>query len=258
MSDHGKASKGDVDGALSYEELEAQAAAMRGALEGVWAVCSREMWPKVGRALEPPAGKELLERLAKMRRERNLLRDPVRILADIFDDNEQRKRLWTGFINPYDLEDDDYLEVRIELSLVRQARDALREVEATPEKIRAMKNALQRIEAYKDYGYGSEGSGARADKDEALRLLRRHIPQDAHQSLEPTGLPRPDDQSPSEWLAEAGRLEDTLRSIAARAESFTDGQPENEIFHALMVEFPTEATKALAKSPGGVPRPAPG
>lgn len=227
----------------SYEELEAQAAAMRGALEEVWSVCSKEHWPRVGDALKPDAGRELLEELEKTRHERDLLRYPLRDIVPFLDSHDQAVLLSRNPLNHIPNDDEDCIELQVQLGLLRDARKALQAVEATPEKISGMKRALGEIEAYSNFS--SDVESLEDEKKTEIHALTSEIPYVAYKALLFSSLPDPPDIIVDESLAEARRYERALREIAARAADYLEEQPGHEISHALIVEIPTDATNAL-------------
>ena len=227
----------------SYEELEAQAAAMRAALEDVWSVCSREHWQQVGKALEGDAGKHLLEELAKIRYERDLLRHPVEDLVTVLDRHDRAVLLDRSFTDPIPDHDEHHIEHELQLGDLRAARKALQAVEATPDKIGRMKTALQEIEGYSHFRADVED---RTDAKEAeLDALAREIPRKAYRALNSSSLPATPDLMEDATLAEARRYEEALRQIAVRAAHYSEEQPDLEISHALMVEMPHDAHEAL-------------
>ena len=227
----------------SYEELEAQAAAMRAALEDVWAICGREHWQQVGKALKDDAGKNLLEELEKVRYERDILRRPVEDLVTILDHHDRADLLDRSFTDPIPDHNEHYIEHELQLGDLRAARKALQTVKATPEKVGRMKTALEEIESYSDFRADVED--LQDVKKAELDALAREIPRKAYQALDFSSLPEPPDLIQDETLAEARRYEAALRQIAVRAANYSAEQPDLEISHALMVEIPHDAHEAL-------------
>lgn len=227
----------------SYEELEAQAAAMRAALEDVWSVCSKEHWQQVGVTLEKDAGKELLEELHRVRYGQGLLRRSAEYLAEVLHRHEQQVLVLKRSAKPVFDSDDDCLEFILKLGNLRGARDALQAVGATTEKIRCMKAALEEIQAYSKFRPVHEDL-TDAKKSE-LHALSKEIPRKAHRALNFSSLPETTDLVVDESLAEARRYEEALRQIATRAADYSEEQPDLEISHALMVEIPHDAQEAL-------------
>lgn len=227
----------------SYQELEAQAAAMRAALEDVWSVCSKEHWPQVGVALQYDAGKELLEELRNSRYQRSLLRQPAAYLTEVLHRHEQQVLILKRSCEPVFDSDDDGLEFILKLGNLREARYALQAVEATPERIGLMKAALEGIESYSKFRADIQDL-AEAKKAE-LYALTSEIPLKAHRAINFSSLPEPPDLIVDETLAEARRYEEALRQIAIRAADYSEEQPDLEISHALMVEMPHDAHEAL-------------
>jgi hypothetical protein len=227
----------------SYEELEAQAAAMRAALEDVWSVCSKEHWQQVGVALEKEAGKQLVEELEKTRYLRDLLRQPAAYLTEVLHRHEQQVLILKRSAKSVFDSDDDCLEFILKLGNLREAHNALQAVEATPERIGRMKAALEEIEAYGKFRPVHEDL-TEAKKAE-LHALTKEIPRKAHRALNFSSLPETTDPVVDESLAVARRYEEALRQIATRAEDYSEEQPDLEISHALMVEMPHDAQEAL-------------
>ena len=237
----------------SYEELEAQASAMRDALEDVWSVCSKTHWQQVGEALKPDAGKRILEELEKARYERDLLRHPLQDIVPFLDRHDQDVILSRNPAEPVPKDDEDCIELEVQLGVLRDARKALQAVEATPEKISRMKEALEQIEAYSKYL--SEDAGTIECKTTELRILSEEIPYMAYKALLFSSLPQSPDIVVDERLAEARRYEKALREIATRAADFSQEQPGEEISHALIVEIPNDATDALYPEDRSAPKP---
>lgn len=227
---------------LTYRELESQAAAMRRALEGVWSKCSKEHWPRVGEALKANAGEGILQEIEKTRYERDLLRRPVRMMVEAINSYEKRILLPDFVVGGYPSEPAEVVRTEFTIDELRETKLALQYVEATPERLAVMKDALETIAACSDFKNPAEEL---TDNSAEIDTLTRQIPRWAHIALNPVSLPKADYVEIDGNLQTAIRYEQALREMAAWAEEFSEDQPPHEISHALMVEMPSHAEEAL-------------
>lgn len=226
---------------LSHEKLEAQAATMRRALEDVWSKCGKEMWPSIGEALEANAGKALLEEIQEARYQRDLLRRPVRMMVEALDSHESANLIPRA---KTEKPPDGGLEgIRTEFLIheLKDAKLALQYVEATPEHLAIMEGSLENIAACSNFQHQHEDP---TDNEAEFDTLTRQIPRWVHRALNPVSLPDADAVETDERLAAAIRYEEALRRIATYAEDYSE-VPPHEISHALMVDLPDLAEKAL-------------
>ena len=198
-----------------------------------------------GRTLKEMGAKisTLKEELEKARHERDLLRRPVRYLAEKLESHERNVFLSRNHHDPIPDDDEDCLRIEMQLGSLREARDALQAVEATPEKISRMREALERFHDYNEYD--TQVEDLLMEEIHELKILTRELPYVAYRALHFSSLPEVNGLEVDEILGDARRYEKALREIAARGESFSERQPANEISHALMVELPDDAARAL-------------
>lgn len=233
------------DAKPSYEELEARAACMREALEEVWALCSKEHWPGVGRALEGGAGEETLRRLRAAERGRNLLAAAIRPLAEALESNDALVAEAVEHSAWIPDSDDDPVEVDIRLGPLRTARAALEAVEATPERVRVLEDALRKVESYADLREGSSLPTG-PTKARILHILKEEIPSEVARALEFGRLrPPPRDPAEEELARKAHDYEWALGEIVRDAGYYNDDQQEHELCHALQVELSDVARQVL-------------
>lgn len=236
---------------LSHDELQAQAAAMREALEGVWEVCSHDLWPKVGAALEGDAGTAVLGRLRKAEDDRDLLLSATRPFARMLDANDTLVEEAASFSHPIPDDNDDTLAVE-ELSLghFRRARTALQTVQATPERAEVLEGALTTLARYADVRRGESGH-VEVSKDYVLGRLTEGIPELVSRALSEKAPPSSSDEDPilqEDDALLARRIADyerTLNDISGLAPCANEDQAEHVLLHMLEVEIPYLAQSTL-------------